>query len=363
MTVQLTRDQARRIAVRAARLDAEPVADLDALAHDLDCVRVELTSIVAPAAEHVALSRRIPGFRPADLDRALANGRLFERGWMLRPIDRLPLFLAGMRTWLDRSGSRGWVEANATFRQRILDRLGDLGPLTSRDVPDEATVPWPSSGWTNDRNVTKMLDCLHMAGDLAVVGRVGRLRVWDLAANVLPPVAEVPAGEARRRRSENLLRAFGVARDSIAIVPSELHGFDRTVGVAAEIEGVAGRWRVDPAYLDGDERDGFSGRTVVLSPFDRLLSDRVRVERLFDFDYALEIYKPQRTRRWGDFGLPVLHDERLVGKVDARADRDAGTLTVHAVHEDDRFSPEMRDGLDAELERFARGLGLALRRA
>jgi hypothetical protein len=88
-------------------------------------------------------------------------------------------------------------------------------------------------------------------------------------------------------------------------------------GEPARVEGVKGEWRVDPAALDGD----FEGRTALLSPFDRLIHDRARTQELFDFEYTLEMYKPADKRRWGYFALPILHHDRLVGKVDAKADR------------------------------------------
>jgi uncharacterized protein YcaQ len=78
---------------------------------------------------------------------------------------------------------------------------------------------------------------------------------------------------------------------------------------------VKGEWRVDPAFLGG----AFKGRTALLSPFDRLIHDRVRAEELFDFEYTLEMYKPEKDRRWGYFALPILHGDRLVGKLDAKA--------------------------------------------
>ena len=354
--LHLSRDDARRIAVRAALLDGSAAVDsIDGVVSGLAMVRVELTSIVMPAADHVLYSRLGEAVRPGDAERALANGRVWERTWMLRPLSHLPLFTAGFRTWLDRSGARAWVEANAEFRQSILDRIGDLGPLTSADIPDEAVAPWPSTGWTNDRNVTQMLECLHGAGELAVVGRAGRSRVWDLAANVLPPAAEVPRDEAVRQRSEHLLSACGIMRDSIAVSPQELHGAV-PVGELATIEGVPGRWRVDPSQLD----QPFAGRTALLSPFDRLLTDKQRQLRLFDFDYGIEMYKPEKLRRRGPIALPILHDERLVGSVDARADRRAGTLTVHRLIEDEPFGSALREAVEAELHALAGWLRLEM---
>jgi len=349
----LTREQARRIAVRAAGLDANRPDDVIGAVQQVAMLRVELTPTVAPAADHALWSRLGSSYRPSDLTTAINHGLLFERGWMLRPMSDLGLYLAGMRTWLSRAGGSGWVDDNADFAQSILDRIGDDGPLTSRDIPDEAVVPWPSTGWTNNRNVTQMLELLHMSGKLAVVGRAGRLRVWDLAERVYEEVPEMPIDEARVIRSEKLLGACGIMRDSIAVAPTELHGL-ATVGEAATIEGVPGKWRVDPAQLDQQ----FEGRTTLLSPFDRLMTDPLRVGRLFEFDYALEMYKPARTRIWGQFALPILHGDRLVGKVDARSDHDAGRFIVHRVHEDEPFDAATRRAVDEQIDDFAGWLNL-----
>src|SRR5215218_8642635 len=111
-------------------------------------------------------------------------------------------------------------------------------------------------------------------------------------------------------------------------------------GEPAVVEGVKGEWRVDPAALSDD----FDGRTVLLSPFDRLVHDRVRALELFDFEYTLEMYKPAAKRRWGYFALPVLHGDQLIGKADVLADRKQKRLLVNALHEDVPFTAAMRDG-------------------
>jgi uncharacterized protein YcaQ len=125
-------------------------------------------------------------------------------------------------------------------------------------------------------------------------------------------------------------------------------------GEAAVVEGTKGEWRVDPAALS----KAFEGRTALLSPFDRLVHDRDRAVELFDFEYTLEMYKPAAKRRWGYFALPVLHHDRLVGKVDATADRKASVLRVNAVHEDVKFTRPMAKAVQAELEDLAAWLGL-----
>jgi uncharacterized protein YcaQ len=104
----------------------------------------------------------------------------------------------------------------------------------------------------------------------------------------------------------------------------------------------------------------FTGRTALLSPFDRLIHDRVRAEDLLDFEYLLEMYKPSPKRRWGYFALPILHDDRLVGKLDAAADRKRGVLEVAAIHEDVAFTPAMRDAVRAEIEQLAGWIGVTV---
>jgi uncharacterized protein YcaQ len=251
-----------------------------------------------------------------------------------------------------------WLEANAAFARGILNRIDEEGPLTSRDIPDDARVPWPSSGWSNDRNVTKMLELLHARGELAVIGRVGKLRIWELASRVFPDVPEVPAAEAERIRSEKILRACGVMRDSRSVSRLELDGLT-PVGEPAVIEGVPGKWVVDAAALER-ERSGpdFSPRVAILSPFDRLMTDPMRVARLFDFDYLLEMFKPVEQRIWGQFTLPILSGERLIGKIDGRSDRDSGRLLLHRIHEDQAFDRATRAAVDAELGAFAAWMGL-----
>ena len=106
----------------------------------------------------------------------------------------------------------------------------------------------------------------------------------------------------------------------------------------------------------------FEGRAALLSPFDLLLHDRKRMTDIFEFDYILEMFKPVAARRWGYYALPVLVGDRLVGKLDATADVKAGVLRVHAVHEDDPWTPDARAAVDAEIEDLAQWLELDLLR-
>jgi hypothetical protein len=217
---------------------------------------------------------------------------------------------------------------------------------------------WRSTGWTNNQNVTRLLEFMTERGEVAIAGRKGRERLWDLAERVYPEVSAVPVPEARRERSRRRLRALGIARTRAAestVEPADVGD----AGEPAVIDGVKGEWRVDPFYLDGAE---FTGRAALLSPFDRLAHDRARAQEIFGFEYQLEMYKPAAKRRWGYFALPVLYGDRLVGKLDAKADRKAGVLTVNALHEDEPFTLEVKDAVDAEITALAAWLNLDLPR-
>ena len=352
-THELSRKHARRIAVRAQLLDDTRHTDLLDVVWSLTLLQVDQTAAVAPNADLVLWSRMGDAYDPEDLRLALSDRRLVELDGMIRPSEDLALYRAEMAAWPGLGPLRdweeerlAWVEANDACRRDILARIAADGPLSSRDLPDTCVVPWRSSGWNDHRNLPRMLDMMAARGEVAVAGRRGRDRLWDLADRVYPHDDVVSVKDALHLRHERLLGALGIARS-------------RDVGGAGEpavVDGVPGVWRVDPMQLDED----FEGRTALLSPLDRLVFDRKRTAELFRFDYQLEMYKPAATRRWGYWALPVLHQDRLVGKVDATADRRAGVLRVDAVHEDVAFTPTTATAVRREIRRLARWLGLVL---
>ena len=352
---RLTKADARRIAICAQLLDARRPTDLVEVVQQLTLLQIDPTAAIAPSADLVAWSRLGSAYQPAHLKEALEQDRtLFEHNALIRPMSDVGLCLAGAADWPSRDGPRTWMRDNDSFRRDILDRLAASGPLTSRDIPDTSVVPWASTGWTNNRNVTQMLEFLMMRGEVAIAGRVGRERLWDLAERVYPADVHVPpVDEAQRIKNERRLRSLGIARAKTTAMPIEPVDVGEA-GEPAVVEGTKGEWRVDPAALGED----FEGRTALLSPFDRLVYDRVRAQELFDFEYTLEMYKPAAKRRWGYFALPVVHDDRLVGKVDAIADRKASRLRVHAIHEDVRFTRAMTKAVHTELDDLAAWLGL-----
>ncbi|GAA0454444.1 hypothetical protein Ade02nite_02880 [Paractinoplanes deccanensis] len=349
--IELTRQEARRIAVRAQLLGRDRPPDLVTLVERLTFLQYDQTAAVAPSADLVAWSRLGSSYRPASLVAALEDRTLVELKGMIRPYDDISLHRARMAAWEDPDDqfshprAHAFVAANDACRRDILRRLDDGGPLPQSELPDTCTVAWGSSGWNNNRNLTMMLECLASRGEIAIADRDGRERLWDLAHRVYPAEI-VPEPEASRRRDERLLRSLGLVRPR--------RGSE--AGEPATIKGVRGSWRVDPAQLGLP----FAGRTALLSPLDRLIFDRKRMLDLFAFDYTLEMYKPASRRRWGYWAMPILRGDRLIGKLDATADHRRGVLRVDAVHQDIPFDDATDRAVLHEIQDLARWLGLGL---
>ena len=354
---QLSRTDARRIAVRAQLLDANRPVDLMETVRHLTLLQDDRTAAVAPNAELVIWSRLGSSCPRASVAEAVDEQALIDVQGVLRPAEDIALYRAEMAEWPGSDGPdwrhnrANWIKTNDAFRQDLIDELRRDGPLTMRELPDTCVVSFRSTGWNNNRNVAMMLELLVLKGEVAVAGRRGRDRLWDLASRVYPDDEVVPTAQASRIRNERRLRAMGISRargQESQIEPNGVH----EVGEPAVIDGVTGQWRVDPAYLGGK----FSGRTAIISPIDRLILDRQRMADIFEFDYNLEMYKPAAQRRWGYWAMPILHGDQLVGKVDATTDPKEGVLRVDAIHQDVPFTKTMSANVVRELTDLAHWL-------
>ena len=298
-------EEARRIAVRAQLLDGSATTVLDTL-RALGFLQIDPISTVAPP-QHLVLWSRLGSWDVAELDRLLWDERrLFEWNAYIWPIESLPMVQALMRRrrrsthYTHERWSREFLRENARFKRYVLRELERNGPLPSRALQHES-VPRPDEPhrWWGSREVTLMLGILHLHGVVAVAGRAGKQRLWDLAERVYPEVETISLREADRLRAEQRFRALGVRLTR--------RGWEAHPDIAA---------------------DPVPDRATFLSPFDRLVHDRDRAEALFDFHYRLEMYVPKAKREYGYYVLPILVGYRIVGRIEPRFDRRTGELEV-----------------------------------
>jgi uncharacterized protein YcaQ len=356
---RLTRDQARRIIVRAQLLDADRPGDVVEVAEQLGYIKIDPTATIAPCEQTVLWSRIGWSYEAGQLQKAVELDRLlFEFDGAFRPMSLLPLMLPSMRRWPQRESSRQWLKANDAFRKDVLARLRAEGPLFTGDIPDTAQVDRAPDGWYGKNQVPHMLDFLSRQGRVAIVGREGRHRKWDLAERVYPSdLPEYEADEADRLLDERRLQAAGLAKEKS---PWTRNGL---AGEPATVEGSRWRFRVDPAALgalrrEEEEGDDPGGRAAVLNPYDSLLFDRPRLSEVFEFEYVLEQFKPKPQRRYGYFAHPILLGDRFVGLLDAEVDKQGEVLRVNAVHELLPFEPEEADMVRAEILELGEWLGM-----
>ncbi len=316
---EVSREEARRIAVRAQLLDGSAKGVLETV-RQLGYLQIDPISTVAPP-QHLVLWSRLGGaFDRAELDRLLWEERkLVEWRAFIWPIEDLPLLRARMR----RRSSRGleYVREHASFRRYVLRELERRGPLLSREIDTHASRRGAERhDWWGSRQMGLMLEVLAARGEVAIVGRRGKQRVWDLAARWYPETETLPWPEAERLHAERRFRALGVRSEK-------------------------GRWLAHPDATDGAVPD----RATLLSPFDRLIHDRARTHALWDFFYRLEMYVPKAKREYGYYVLPLLVGDELVGRAEPVFDTKTRTLRLLGAWGDTSRLDEAVRGLAAWL--------------
>jgi uncharacterized protein len=382
----------RRLAVAAQRLAGpRPPATIQGLLdifRSLNCVQIDPIRAVERTQLLVLWSRLGP-FDPALLDQLQQEERLIFEDWAhcasFVRMEDYPIFnfLIEQRRQKNTDHSQRideWMAGNHSLRGYILERLQVEGPLTTSAFEDLATVPWESSGWSNGRSVARMLDFLDSRGDLMVIGRKGNQKVWQMRDAWLPTWVDrslPPVEEVVRDAAQKSLKALGVATTkqiSNHFIRGAYPDLARRLGELQDEGAVLpvqivdgeqvwpGEWyihREHLALLDEIRGGGWQPRTVLLSPFDNLICDRERTQQIFDFYFRIEIYVPQAKRQYGYYVLPVLHGERLIGRIDSKMDRKSATYQIQALYPEapEDVTPETGQAIADTVRELALFLG------
>lgn len=365
-------------ALRRVTLDAQGYAsrsrsarprEVEETIRALSCVQLDSISTVE-RSHRIALGSRVGAYPRDTVTRLLEQGRIFEY-WAheacLLPIEDWPLFRPAMR-----DGGRKWYgqveQTHPHLAEEILAVIRERGPLPSRHFEGST-----EGGMWNWKPAKAMLERLWNHGHLAVAGRQGFQRLYDLTERVIPArhlSAPEPSEQERLRAlALRAVRARGALTEPGIREHWRLKGGSARLRPALESlvgDGALERLRVEDGganvyVLAGTELDRPApSAAVLLSPFDNLLWDRPFARRVLGFDHLIEVYKPQPQRRYGYYVLPLLRGERIVGRADLKSERKEGRLVVRAFHREPgvRASGALDDALDRALQRLARVIGL-----
>lgn len=371
---------ARRIALAAQGFDKARPATVDLshlirLVNRLGLHQIDSVNVLARAHYLPAFSR-LGAYDPALLDAAAWGGRgerkLFE--YWAHEASLIPLTLHPLLRWRmvrAERGEAGWgalrrfARDNGAEIAAILSRIRAEGALAASDFEHGRS----RSGWWEWGSTKRALEWLFWTGQITTATRRGSFeRVYDLPERVVPArILALPTpveADAHRGLIDHAARALGIA------TAGDLRDYFR-LDLTSSREAIASLVEdgdLVPVRVEGWQRDAYLHRAAkkprqivaraLLAPFDPLIWERSRAERLFGFRYRIEIYTPAAKRTYGYYVLPFLLDDRLVARVDLKADRQNRRLIARAIHLEPDAPPETRDALHAALGEMAAWLRL-----
>ncbi|MCV3208926.1 winged helix-turn-helix domain-containing protein [Mesorhizobium sp. YC-39] len=378
MKEKISASMARRVALAAQGFaDARPTATPDRrhLARVLartGLLQIDSVSAVV-RAHYMPLYSRLGPYPLALLDNAAVTRKRMVFEYWAHEASFLPVETWPLMRWRMQRAERGdemylglakWGRERAAYIEDIYREVVERGPIAASALDGQKG----SGGWWGWSDAKHAFEWLFWAGRITTASRRGFERLYDLPERVLPPAVlalPVPAAEdAHRELLRISARAHGVAtasdlRDYFRLSPADIKGRIEELVETGELLPVRVEGWGKPAYLHKDARlpRKIEARAL-LAPFDPVVFERSRTERLFDFRYRIEIYTPAEKRQYGYYVLPFLLGDRIVARVDLKADRPAGVLRVHAAYAEPAAPPETATALVDELKQMQGWLGL-----
>lgn len=378
--LRIANREARTLWLAAHGLGGSPTGPLDSigLVRELGFVQLDTIQVVARAHHHILWSRN-QNYREPVLDRLLARDRLvfehFTHDASVLPMEILPVWQRQFRRMKEKLDRSSWYSGmlKTAERDAIKRRIADEGPLSTHDF--DTKLEGPKAMWRRPPHKLA-LDYMWYSGELATCHRDGFTKYYDLAERVFPESLRTQTLEDRDQ-IDWLCRAaldrigFGTLGEirkfwDATTVPevAAWAAREKAALVPVEVQGADGGWSRALACPEIETRlqalTPPPSRLRILNPFDPAIRDRVRLRRLFGFEYTVEMFVPEAKRRWGYYVFPVLESSRFVGRIEAKADRPAGVLNVLNYWPEPGVARSRRRTakLEAELGRFARLAGL-----
>ena len=388
-----TLESARRLYLRKQHLAGKrsrPTAEaILSIVQDLCYVQWDPTDAVAPS-HIVSLWCRLGNFRTSDLERLMWNDKKLFQYWT--PVASIvltedyPIYRALMRIYdeaVSKSVRNHWTKKrkflaeHRELRKRMVSELKNRGPLQLTQFQDYVRTG-RADGWTSGSEVSNMLEYLSRTGEIMVVGHYGLQNIWGLAEEFLPSTIDrtrLTDEEFEHEAAQRALQALGTAsereiylyypRDRYRNLKKTLDGLEQERKVhRVHVEGLGRKGEQyvheqDLCLLESIDSEESEPTVRLIAPFDNLLCDLARIERLFGFEYIHENYVPASKRKFGTFVHPLLWGDRLIGRVDLRMDREKEMLNVVSVHAEHGApsGQEVSSKIAETLEQFGEFIG------
>ena len=338
-------------------------------------IQIDTISVVERAHHHILWTRNTQ-YRHTELEELLEQKKIFEywsHAASYLPMENFRFYLPRMRQYQE--GKKHWFKTDKKIQKMVLDKIKSEGPLMSKDFDH----PKKNAGWFEWKPAKKALEQLFMAGKLMVCKRQGFQKIYDLTENVLPSWVDtsMPSDEELYNFFlQKNLQSLGVA--SLEQL-SYLRGAEFKTGIQKAItrfqkagsiqrvliSGLEKKYYATAENLSTESMDNLNKNSndyykeaYLLSPFDNLVIQRKRLKELFQFDYQVECYLPEKKRKFGYFCLPILLGNNLVGRIDLKAHREQKILIIKNQFFEKKVSFKDKKLITKKLEEYAHFLGL-----